>query len=176
MRVHDEHRWLGYCREFTRILPAEKTLPPLVLRALDPADELRALLAKGTRKALDLKEIVLEVRDDQQDLPADCELWAKAEAWHPSPHGPHLIDLRLGRHYPSYPSTHSPSGRSGSPGLQRHRPPGPALVPGNAGYGWTSSGNGPARVMVIGRRATTTNSTAGTSPTNPACTWRSARP
>lgn len=108
VRVHDEHRWLGYCREFTRILPAETTLPPLVLRALDPGDELRALSAKGTRKALDLEEIALEIRDDRGDLLADCVLWAKAEAWHPSPHGPNLIDLRLGRYHPLVPEHAQP--------------------------------------------------------------------
>ncbi|WP_040690625.1 hypothetical protein, partial [Nocardiopsis lucentensis] len=55
VRVHDQHRWLGSCREFARVLPPERAAPPLVLRGLAPGDRLRAALAKGTRRALDLE-------------------------------------------------------------------------------------------------------------------------
>lgn len=103
VRVHDGHRWLGSCREFTRILPAEQMMPPLVLRGLAPGEELRAALAEGTRKALDLEEVALEIRDDHGQPLADCVLWAKVAAWHPSSHRADLIDVELARHYTLVP-------------------------------------------------------------------------
>ncbi|MFI6588173.1 barstar family protein [Embleya sp. NPDC050493] len=103
VRAHDGHRWLGSCREFTRVLPTVRALPPLVLRGLAPGDELRAVLAKGTRKALDLEEVSLEIKDDRGDPLVDCVLWAKVEAWGPSPHGIGLIDLELGRYHTLVP-------------------------------------------------------------------------
>jgi hypothetical protein len=56
VRVHDEYRWLGSCREFARVLPPERDAPPLVLRGLAPDERLRQALSKGTRRALDLEQ------------------------------------------------------------------------------------------------------------------------
>ncbi|MCF2527020.1 hypothetical protein, partial [Yinghuangia soli] len=108
VRVHDEEQWLGSCREFTKILPAENPLPPLLLRGLAPSSGLREVLAKGTRKSLDLEDVVLDIRDDQGDQLADFELRAKVEAWRPSPCGTDLIDLQLARHYPLLPQHAQP--------------------------------------------------------------------
>ncbi|CNE89236.1 Uncharacterised protein [Mycobacterium tuberculosis] len=60
--MHDEYRWLGPCAEFARILPPAQTTPPLVLRGQAPSSRLRAALAKGTRRALNLEEIALEIQ------------------------------------------------------------------------------------------------------------------
>ncbi|GGN26054.1 barstar family protein [Streptomyces fuscichromogenes] len=97
VRVHDGHRWLGSCREFVRVLPtAQQTAPPLVLRGLTQGDQLRAALAKGTRRALDLEEAALEIHDDQGRPLTDRLLWTEVTAWRPSSHGTDLIDLELG--------------------------------------------------------------------------------
>ncbi|WP_331769265.1 barstar family protein (plasmid) [Embleya sp. NBC_00888] len=108
VRVHDGSRWLGSCREFARILRSERPLPSLVLRGLAPADELRALLARGTRRARDLDEVLLEIRDDRGELLAAPTLWASVEAWRPSAHGADLIDLDLARHHTLVPEHAEP--------------------------------------------------------------------
>ncbi|MEV5827565.1 barstar family protein [Spirillospora sp. NPDC052242] len=95
VRVHDEYRWLGFCVEFAQILPPEQITPPLVLRGLAPTGRLRAALAKGTRRALNLEEIALEIRDDQGELLTDRVQRAKVKTWHPSSTGTDLIDLEL---------------------------------------------------------------------------------
>ncbi|MFI8261125.1 hypothetical protein [Streptomyces sp. NPDC085665] len=95
VRLHDEHQWLGACREFTRILPPERAERPLVLRGFAPGDELRRALMAGTRRSLDLGEAVLKVRDDRGAPLADLLLWATVSAWRPSAHGADLIDLEL---------------------------------------------------------------------------------
>ncbi|GGZ68265.1 barstar family protein [Streptomyces echinoruber] len=95
VRVHDGHRWLGSCREFARVLPPERPAPPLVLRGLAPGERLRAALAKGTRRALDLGQAALEIRDGRGEPLTECPLWAEISAWRPSSHGADLIDLEL---------------------------------------------------------------------------------
>ncbi|MFD8570481.1 barstar family protein [Streptomyces sp. NPDC059639] len=95
VRVHDGRRWLGSCREFTRILSAERTPPPLVLRGLAPSERLRAALAKGTRRALDLEEACLEIRDRHGERLTDLILWTTIKAWSPSSRGGDLIDLEF---------------------------------------------------------------------------------
>ncbi|MFE2925434.1 barstar family protein [Streptomyces goshikiensis] len=95
VRLHDGHRWLGSCREFTRVVPPEQVPPPLVLRGLAPSDQLRAALAKGTRRALDLEEAALEIRDDEGELLTDRLLWATVSGWRPSARGADLVDLEL---------------------------------------------------------------------------------
>ncbi|MFD8321888.1 barstar family protein [Kitasatospora purpeofusca] len=95
VRVHDGHRWLGSCGEFTRILPAKRPAPPLVLRGLVPGGQLLAALRKGTRRALDLEQASLEVRDDRGEPLTDLLLRARVMAWRPSSHGTGLIDLEL---------------------------------------------------------------------------------
>ncbi|MGW7075362.1 barstar family protein [Streptomyces sp. NPDC054866] len=95
VRVHDESRWLGTCREFALVLPPEQAAPPLVLRGLAQSDRLRAALRRGTRRALDLEEAALEMHDDQGELLTDRLLWPQVRAWHPSSHGTNLIDLEL---------------------------------------------------------------------------------
>ncbi|MGW0779314.1 barstar family protein [Streptomyces sp. NPDC002913] len=95
VRVHDGHRWLGSCREFARVLPRKRPAPPLVLRGLAEGDRLRAALAKGTRKALDLEQAALEIRDDRGEPLTERLLWARVGAWHPSSYGTDLIDLEL---------------------------------------------------------------------------------
>ncbi|MFE7114305.1 barstar family protein [Streptomyces sp. NPDC057654] len=95
VRVHDGHRWLGSCREFTRILPPEQVSRPLALRGLTQSDPLRVALMKGTRRALDLEEVALEIRDDQGELLTDRLLWATVSDWRPSSRGTDLIDLEL---------------------------------------------------------------------------------
>ncbi len=91
VRVHDGHRWLGSCREFTRVLPPGRSTPPLVLRGLAQGDELRAALAKGTRRALDLEQAALEIRDDRGERLTERLVWARVSAWRPSPHDADLI-------------------------------------------------------------------------------------
>ncbi|CAL9642986.1 barstar family protein [Streptomyces sp. enrichment culture] len=95
VRLHNEYRWLGSCREFARVLPEERAAPPLVLRGLAPSDLLRRALATGTRHALDLEEAWLEIRDDNGDRLTDRLLRPRIRAWHSSAHGPDLIDLEL---------------------------------------------------------------------------------
>ncbi|WP_461007286.1 barstar family protein [Streptomyces capparidis] len=104
VRVHDEHRWLGSCREFARVLPAERAAPPLVLRGLAPREELRRALARGTRRALELGSAALETRDDRGEPFAELTLWTAVRAWRPSALGADLIDLELDRtHCPPVP-------------------------------------------------------------------------
>ncbi|MEU6847368.1 barstar family protein [Streptomyces sp. NPDC046716] len=95
VRVHNGHRWLGSCREFSRILAPERRPPRLVLRGLRQSDQLRQALAKGTRKALDLGEVCLEFRDRQGDLLTDRSLWPTISGWQQSSCGADLIDLTL---------------------------------------------------------------------------------
>ncbi|MFD5804552.1 barstar family protein [Streptomyces sp. NPDC127020] len=95
VRLHDGQRWLGSCREFTRVLPPERQVTPLVLRGLTPGDRLGAALEKGTRRALDLEEAALEIRDGRGEHLAERLLWAKVVAWRPSSRGAGLIDLEL---------------------------------------------------------------------------------
>jgi hypothetical protein len=95
VRVHDGYRWLGSCRAFTRVLPPDQAAPPLVLRGLAQSDQLRTALMKGTRRALDLEEAALEIRDDQGEPLTDRLLWASVSAWRLSTHGTDLIDLEL---------------------------------------------------------------------------------
>ncbi|WP_405801870.1 hypothetical protein [Streptomyces sp. NBC_01506] len=95
VRVHDGRRWLGACREFTRVLPPDRAAPPLVLRGLAQGDRLRAALAKGTRRALDLGESALEIRDDQGEPLTERRLLSRVRAWRPSSYGADLIDLEL---------------------------------------------------------------------------------
>ncbi|MEU4213212.1 barstar family protein, partial [Streptomyces sp. NPDC026206] len=95
VRLHDEHRWLGSCREFTRVLPPERVEPPLVLRGLAQGEELRRALMTGTRRALDLEQAALEIRNERGELLAERLLWATVSAWHPSARGADLIDLEL---------------------------------------------------------------------------------
>ncbi|MEU2393762.1 barstar family protein [Streptomyces sp. NPDC007369] len=94
-RVHDGYRWLGSCREIARVLPDEQAPPPLVLRGLAPGDRLRCALATGTRRALDLNEARLEIRDDNGKPVTDRLLRPRVRAWRPSTYGPDLIDLEL---------------------------------------------------------------------------------
>ncbi|MFF1395886.1 hypothetical protein ACFVZD_18975 [Streptomyces sp. NPDC058287] len=104
VRVHNEYRPLGVCREFTRILPAPQTAAPLVLLGLAPSGRLRQALAKGTRRALDLEETALEVRDNFGELIATLLLWTEVSAWRSSSHGMDLIDLELkGQHVTPVP-------------------------------------------------------------------------
>ncbi|WP_332757565.1 barstar family protein [Streptomyces sp. MT206] len=95
VRLHDGHRWLGSCREFARVVPPEQAPPPLVLRGLAQSDRLRAALMKGTRRALDLEEAALEIRDGGGELLTDRLLWATVSGWRPSACGADLIDLEL---------------------------------------------------------------------------------
>jgi RNAse (barnase) inhibitor barstar len=95
VRVHDEHRWLGSCQEFARVLPPERAAPPLVLRGLAQSERLRAALLKGTRRALDLEQAALEIRDDHGEPLTERLLWTNVTAWRPSSYGTGLIDLEL---------------------------------------------------------------------------------
>ncbi|MFF4562224.1 hypothetical protein [Streptomyces sp. NPDC001435] len=99
VRVHDEYRWLGSCREFARVLPPERDAPPLVLRGLAPDERLRQALSKGTRRALDLEQAALEIRDDRGEPLTETLLWTRVSAWRPSDYGTDpgtdLIDLEL---------------------------------------------------------------------------------
>lgn len=95
VRLHDEYRWLGSCREFARIQPPKQVEPPLILRGLAPGDQLQRALMKGTRLALNLEEACLEVRDDRGEPLTDRLLWAQVRTWRPSSHGTDLIDLEL---------------------------------------------------------------------------------
>ncbi|MFJ6572238.1 barstar family protein [Streptomyces sp. NPDC091292] len=95
VRLHDGQRRLGFCREITRVLPPEQVSPPLVLRGLAPSDHLRTALMKGTRRALNLEEAALEIRDSQGELLTDLLLWPTISDWRPSSLGADLIDLEL---------------------------------------------------------------------------------
>jgi RNAse (barnase) inhibitor barstar len=105
VRVHDGHRWLGSCREFARVLLPEQVASPLVLRGLAQGDRLRAALTKGTRRALDLEEAALQIRDDQGEPLTERLLWPRVSAWRPSSYGTDLIDLELhGELFPPVPA------------------------------------------------------------------------
>ncbi|MFD9322392.1 barstar family protein [Streptomyces sp. NPDC060053] len=95
VRLHDGYRWLGSCREFTRVLPPEQAASPLVLRGLAPGDRLRRALTTGTRRTLDLDEAWLEVRDDRGKPLTERLLRPKVRTWHPSSRGTDLIDLEI---------------------------------------------------------------------------------
>jgi RNAse (barnase) inhibitor barstar len=95
VRVHDQHRWLGSCREFARILPAEIPAPRLVLRGLAPSDRLARALETGTRRALDLEKAWLEIRDDRGALLDERLLHPRVRSWSVSSHGRRLVDLEL---------------------------------------------------------------------------------
>ncbi|MFF3446992.1 barstar family protein [Streptomyces sp. NPDC002667] len=95
VRLHDGYRWLGSCREFARVLPPEDASPPLVLRGLAPGDRLRRALTTGTRRALDLEEAWLEIRDDSGEPLTDRLLRPEVRTWRPSSRGTDLIDLEL---------------------------------------------------------------------------------
>lgn len=105
VRVHDGRRWLGSCREISRVLPSDQAPPPLVLRGLAPSERLSAALKKGTRRALDLGEAALEIRDDHGELLTERLLWATVSGWRPSSRGLDLIDLELdGRGFTPVPA------------------------------------------------------------------------
>jgi RNAse (barnase) inhibitor barstar len=95
VRVHNGRRWLGSCREIARVLPAEQTPRTLVLRGLAPSDRLTRVLRTGTRRALDLDEAALEIRDDRGELLSDLIMRPAVRTWGPSAHGTDLIDLEL---------------------------------------------------------------------------------
>ncbi|WP_433401925.1 barstar family protein [Streptomyces sp. CA-146814] len=96
VRVHDGHRWLGACREFVRVLPPdEQSAHPLVLRGLAQGDQLRAALIKGTRRALELEQAALEIRDDGGEPLTELLLRTRVRAWRPSSYGTDRIDLEL---------------------------------------------------------------------------------
>ncbi|MGW3986243.1 barstar family protein [Streptomyces sp. NPDC004830] len=95
VRVHDEQRWLGSCREFARILPADAPAPRLVLRGLAPSDRLARALEAGTRRALDLDQAWLEVRDDRGAPLGGRLLHPRVRGWTVSSQGRRLVDLEL---------------------------------------------------------------------------------
>ncbi|GAA4074438.1 barstar family protein [Streptomyces shaanxiensis] len=95
VRLHDGRRWLGSCREFARVLPPEHAPPPLVLRGLAPSDRLGRALAAGTRRARDLEEAWLEIRDDRGEPLTDRLLRPRIRSWRASSRGTDLIDLEL---------------------------------------------------------------------------------
>ncbi|MEU9104971.1 hypothetical protein AB0D54_11485 [Streptomyces xanthophaeus] len=95
VRLHDGQRWLGRCREFTRVLPPGPVEAPVFLRAMAPGDALRRTLETAPRHPLDLGEAVLEVRDGRGEPFAELRLWVTVSAWHPSARGADLIDLEL---------------------------------------------------------------------------------
>ncbi|MFJ3979457.1 barstar family protein [Streptomyces sp. NPDC090021] len=132
VRLHDGQRWLGSCREFARVLPPGRPDPAIVLRGFAPGEELRQALTAGTRRALDLGEAALEVRDDLGEPFAELLLWTTVSAWQPSALGPGLIDLELeGRLSPPVPEQARP--------LWERRLAGPPRTPG----AWAGLGTRP---------------------------------
>ncbi|WP_327359935.1 barstar family protein [Streptomyces sp. NBC_01296] len=104
VRLHNGYQWLGSCRELPRVLPPEHAASPLILRGLAPGDRLRRALATGTRRALDLEEAWLEIRDDRGEQLTDRLLRPKVRTWRPSSHRTDLIDLELdGEHFEPVP-------------------------------------------------------------------------
>ncbi|MEU2389561.1 hypothetical protein [Streptomyces sp. NPDC007369] len=95
VRVHDEHRWLGSCRGFDRVLPDRWVASPIVLRGLAPSARLQRTLAAGSREAFELDQPALEIRDGQGGRLTDRLLWGRVRRWRPSPRGADLIDLEL---------------------------------------------------------------------------------
>jgi hypothetical protein len=57
---------------------------------------LRAALLKGTRRALDLEQAALGIRDDQGEPLTERLLWGRVSAWRPSSYGTDPIGLELG--------------------------------------------------------------------------------
>ncbi len=171
VRVHDGHRWLGSCGEFarvlpaTRVLPAKRPAPPLVLRGLAPGGQLLEALRKGTRRALDLEQASLEIRDDRGEPLTDLLLSARVRSRRPSSRGPGLIDLELdGELFTPVPEYARP--------LWERWFAGPPEAPG----AWARlDTRHRAAPTTTGRPVTPTSSTAGTSPTCRASTWPSAR-
>ncbi|MFK0258534.1 hypothetical protein [Streptomyces sp. NPDC090445] len=96
VRVHDEHRWLGSCREFAHVVPDRWVASPIVLRGLAPGTRLQQTLAAGTREALELNQAALEIRDGRGGgRLTDRLLWGRVRGWRPSSRGADLIDLEL---------------------------------------------------------------------------------
>ncbi|MGW1956960.1 barstar family protein [Streptomyces sp. NPDC001920] len=95
VRLHDGYRWLGSCREFTRILPPDLPEPSLVLRGLAPHDPLVRARRASNRRILHLDEVRLEIRDDRGEPLTDRPLWPKVRACKPSSFGTDLVDLEL---------------------------------------------------------------------------------
>lgn len=134
-------------------------------------------LKKGTRRTLDLEEAVLEIRDDQGEPLTDRLLWARVTGWRPSSYGTDLIDLALdGELFTPVPDYARPVwerwlvGRPGTPAAWA------ASTPDSAKPGLISFASGLAGALTLtGRLDMPTNSTVGTSSTNRASTWRSAR-
>ncbi|MFJ8662296.1 hypothetical protein [Streptomyces sp. NPDC093795] len=95
VRLHDGRRWLGSCEGFALLLPDSRPDPPLVLRGLAPGEQLRAALEKGTRRALELEQVELELRDRRGELLTSRLIWGRVTGSGPSALGPDLIDLDL---------------------------------------------------------------------------------
>ncbi|MFJ3835086.1 barstar family protein [Streptomyces sp. NPDC090054] len=95
VRLHDEYRLLGGCREFARVLRVEEAQPLLVLRGFAPGEAMRQVLAKGTRRALTLGEAELEIRDDLGDRLTERYMWPTVGGRRPSSLGADLIDMEL---------------------------------------------------------------------------------
>lgn len=92
VRLHDGRRWLGSCEEFTRVQPAPRPRPPLVLRGLVPGERLRAALEKGTRRALELEQVELELRDRRGEPLTGRLMWGRVAGWRPSALGSEPTD------------------------------------------------------------------------------------
>ncbi len=177
VRVHDGHRWLGSRREFARLLSPKRSAAPLVLRGLAQGDQLRAALLKGTRRALDLEQAALEIQDDQGEPLTERLLRARVSAWRPSSDGNDRIDLELdGALFTPVPPYARPIWERWFAGPPDTQGAWAGLDTRRRGAWLDLVESGPADApTVTGRSVTPTNSTAGTSPTNRASTWRSAR-
>ncbi|MEU7292364.1 barstar family protein [Streptomyces exfoliatus] len=92
VRLHDGRRWLGSCEEFTRVQPAPRPRPPFVLRGLVPGGQLRAALEKGTRRALELEQVELELRDRRGEPLTSLLMWGRVARWRPSALGSEPTD------------------------------------------------------------------------------------
>ncbi len=176
VRLHDGYRWLGSCREFARVLPPEPVEPPLVLRGLVPSDRLRRALATGTRHTLDLEEVWLEIRDDRGEPLTDRLLRPKVRAWQPSFRGTELIDLELDGYLAPVPGYARP--------VWERWLAGPPDAPG-AWAGLETRRRGAwldlvrergCRLKHHDRAGHAYELDGGTSRTNRASTWHSARP
>ncbi|MGW2256120.1 DIP1984 family protein [Kitasatospora sp. NPDC001660] len=62
VRVHDEHRWLGSCREFARVLPAKQSASPLVLRLRHSVTTAAADAASGRDQRGAVRQLRSELR------------------------------------------------------------------------------------------------------------------
>lgn len=177
VRLHDGYRWLGSCREFARVLPPEQVEPPLVLRWLAPSDRLRRALATGTRRTFDLEEAWLEIRDDRGEPLTDRLLRPKVRTWQPSSCRTDLIDLELDGYVAPVPGYAQPVWERWLTGPRTRQALGPRSRPVSVGPGSISSGSGAVGSSTrTGSPGTRTSWTAGTSRTNRASTWHSARP